>query len=214
MTTNIGVLGSGSVGETLANGFLHHGHKVMRGSRQPEKLGDWAKKAGASASVGTVAETAAFGEVIVLAVKGAAAAEVVQAAGSGLDGKVVIDTTNPIAAKPPEDGMLTLFTDSSESLIERLQKQAPRAKLVKAFSCVGGANMVNPPFPERPTMFICGDDAGAKGEVSKILDLFGWEVEDLGTAKGGRAIEPLCIAWCAPGFLHNRWTHAFKVLKR
>jgi hypothetical protein len=65
----------------------------------------------------------------------------------------------------------------------------------------------------RPTMFICGNDAGAKMEVSEILDLFGFEVEDMGGVQAARAIEPLCILWCIPGFLHNRWTHAFKLLK-
>jgi predicted dinucleotide-binding enzyme len=73
--------------------------------------------------------------------------------------------------------------------------------------------MVNPGFESKPTMFICGNDESAKGEARKILDQFGWEVEDMGKAEAARAIEPLCILWCIPGFLENRWTHAFKLLK-
>lgn len=74
--------------------------------------------------------------------------------------------------------------------------------------------MVDPQFgDERPTMFICGNDAGAKQAVSRILDEFGWEVADMGSAEAARAIEPLCMLWCIPGFLRNEWTHAFKLLK-
>ncbi|MBC7794333.1 MAG: NAD(P)-binding domain-containing protein [Clostridia bacterium] len=210
--TKVGVLGSGTVGETLANGFLKHGYGVMRGSREPNKLAAWRSKS--SASTGTFAETAAFGEIVVLAVKGDAALDVIRACGTALDGKVVLDTTNPITADGPDEGMLTMFTGPNDSLIERLQRANTKARFVKCFSCVGGANMVNPPFPERPTMFICGNDKDAKADTTRLLDIFGWDTEDLGGVKGGRAIEPLCIAWCAPGFLENRWTHAFRVMKR
>src|SRR4051794_5393490 len=101
----IGVIGSGMVGETLADGFLKHGYEVMRASREPSKLGDWQKKAGAKASVGTFADAAKFGEVVVLAVKGGAAEEAVALCGAGLDGKIVLDTTNPISDAPPKDGV-------------------------------------------------------------------------------------------------------------
>jgi hypothetical protein len=98
--------------------------------------------------------------------------------------------------------------------MERLQKEFGEVRFVKAFNSVGAARMVNPDFGgARPTMFICGDDAGAKQSVAKVLDQFGWEVEDMGGVQAARAIEPLCILWCIPGFLHNRWTHAFKLLK-
>jgi 8-hydroxy-5-deazaflavin:NADPH oxidoreductase len=211
----IGIIGSGTVSETLGNGFLKHGHEVMRGSRDPKKLEAWREKAGERASVGTFAETAAFGDIVVLAVKGTAAISAAEACDGKLAGKTVIDTTNPIADAPPDEGMLSYFTGPNESLIERLQAKFPDARFVKAFSSVGSANMVNPDFGGTlPTMFICGDDAAAKADVTRILGVFGWEVEDLGSRKGGRAIEPLCITWCAGGFLHNRWTHAFKVLKR
>jgi predicted dinucleotide-binding enzyme len=210
----VGVIGSGVVGKTLANGFLKHGHEVMRGSRTPEKLSGWATSAGERASVGTFAVTAVYGDVVVLAVKGAAAEEAVAACGDALARKVVIDTTNPIDERPPEAGVLHFFTDHGRSLLERLQAASPEAKFVKAFSCVGSAVMVDPVFKGgRPTMFICGNDARAKVTVSEILDGFGWDVADMGGAVAARAIEPLCMLWCIPGFLHQEWTHAFRLLR-
>jgi hypothetical protein len=213
--TTIGVLGSGVVGKVLADGFLEHGYEVMRGSREPAKLADWQAQAGPRASTGTFADTARFGDLIVLAVKGTAAASAVAACGGALAGKTVIDTTNPIADAPPVNGVLRFFTGPNESLMEQLQRQAPDARFVKAFSCVGAGRMVNPQFAGGPpTMFICGNDAAAKGEVRSILDRFGWETEDMGAAEAARAIEPLCMLWCIPGFRENRWTHAFKLLTK
>ena len=211
----VGIIGSGVVGETLAGGFLKHGYEVMRGSRDPSKLDAWKNTAGAHASTGDVAATAKFGDVIVLAVKGDAAEEAVRLAGEdNLAGKPVIDTTNPIGG-PPTSGVLSFFTGPNDSLMERLQKQAPKAHFVKAFSSVGSPSMVNPDFGgTRPTMFICGDDPAAKQTTISILDQFGWDTEDMGVAVAARAIEPLCMLWCIPGFLSNRWTHAFKVLTR
>ena len=209
----VGVLGSGTVGETLANGFLQHGYDVMRGSRDPAKLGAWKEKAGAKASVGTFSEAAGYGEILVLAVKGGAAEAVVAQCGAALSGKLILDATNPIADAPPKEGMIGFFTDLNGSLMERLQKQAPGAKFVKAFSSVGAGLMVNPRLSSAPSMFICGDDAGAKEIAKGILAEFGWETEDMGGAVAARAIEPLCILWCIPGFLRNDWMHAFKMLR-
>jgi len=211
--SKIGVIGSGQVGETLANGFAKHGHEVMRGSRDPSKLAAWKKGAGDKAQTGTFEEAARFGDLVVLAVKGTGAEEAVSLCGGALDGKLVIDTTNPIAEKPPTNGVISFFTGPNESLLERLQKLAPKARLVKAFSSVGSALMVNPRLPSRPTMFICGNDAAARDQTRAILDTFGWETEDLGSVEAARAIEPLCILWCIPGFLRNDWAHAFKVLR-
>lgn len=213
--SKIAVLGSGQVGQVLADGFLKHGHEVMRGSREPAKLSDWKAQAGAKASTGTFAEAARFGDSVVLAVKGDAAEAVVDLAGAeNLSGKAVMDTTNPIAKAPPQNGVLRFFTNLDESLMERLQKRAPGAHFVKVFSCVGSALMVNPALPGGPpTMFICGNDARAKAQVTQLLDQFGWEVADMGGVEAARAIEPLCILWCIPGFLQNSWSHAFKLLR-
>ena len=215
MATKVGVIGSGVVGQVLSDGFLKHGFEVMRGTREPAKLDSWKAGAGARASTGTFAEAAAFGDLVVLAVKGSAAESIVDQAGpERLAGKTVIDTTNPLAETAPVNGVLAYFTGPNESLMERLQKRAPQAHLVKAFSSVGNALMVNPKLPGGPpTMFICGDDEGAKKETRGILDAFGWETEDLGAAAAARAIEPLCMLWCIPGFRQNRWTHAFKLLE-
>jgi predicted dinucleotide-binding enzyme len=99
--------------------------------------------------------------------------------------------------------------------MERLQRAAPQARFVKAFSIVGSTSMVNPDFGGlRPSMFIAGNDSAAKQQVSEILDQFGWETEDMGGAEAARAIEPLAILWCIPGFARNEWTHAYKVLHR
>jgi hypothetical protein len=213
MNTKIGILGSGTVGTTLGAGFLKHGYPVMIGTRSPEKLAEWAARY-PDGRVGSFAETAAFGEVIVLATKGTAAKAALDAAGaSHLAGKTIIDATNPIAEKPPTNGVLSFFTTLDDSLMEQLQRVFPAARFVKAFSCVGAHLMVNPSLPAKPSMFICGNDAGAKQTVSNILEAFGWETEDMGTAEAARAIEPLCILWCIPGFLRNDWAHALKMLR-
>jgi predicted dinucleotide-binding enzyme len=182
----------------------------MMGSREAGKLADWKGKKG------SFAESAAFADVVVFAVKGASAEAAAALCGDGnLRGKTVIDTTNPIAEAPPEKGVLKFFTTFDESLMERLQKHFPAARFVKAFNSVGSASMVNPEFKAgAPTMFICGNDGGAKAQVREILTKFGWETEDMGGAEAARAIEPLCMLWCIPGFLRNDWTHAFKLLKK
>jgi predicted dinucleotide-binding enzyme len=210
----IAILGSGQVGDALAKGFLGLGHAVMRGSREPAKLEKWQQEAGGEARIGTSAEAAAWGEVIVLAVKGTAAeATIDQAGAASLAGKTILDATNPISDEPPDNGVLRYFTGPNESLMERLQRKAPDARFVKAFNSVGNAFMVNPPFPPRPTMFICGNDAGAKREATEIIERFGWEAADMGGVEVARPIEALCPLWCAPGLLKNEWAHAFKYLK-
>jgi hypothetical protein len=203
------------VGQVLADGFIGIGHEVTRGSREPNKLASWKASAGEMAHVATFEEAARWGESVLLAVKGTAAEQVVEQAGpSNLAAKTVMDATNPIVEAPPENGVLRFFTELNDSLMERLQKRAPDAHFVKVFSCVGSAFMVNPKFPGGPpTMFICGNDPGAKAEVRKILDQFGWETADMGTVEAARAIEPLCMLWCIPGLTHNRWAHAFKLLR-
>ena len=208
-----GVLGSGDVGQALARGLAAHGHEVRLGSRAPAKLGAFASEIGAG--TGSPGDVAQWAEVVVLAVAGLGAEEAVTLAGAAhLEGKVVIDTTNPIADAAPVDGVLEYFTGPNESLMERLQAKAPGARFVKAFSCVGSAFMVKPSLPGGPpTMFICGNDEAAKATVATLLEAFGWEVADMGTAVAARAIEPLARLWCLPGFRENRWSHAFRLLR-
>lgn len=211
----IGVLGSGDVARALGAGFLKKGHEVMMGSRDPDKLQEW-QASHPAARLGTFDESARFGEVLVLAVKGTAAAKALRAAGAqNVAGKTVIDVTNPISdERPPVHGVLQFFTHPNESLLERLQGEFADAKLVKAFNSVGSALMVDPKLEGgTPTMFLCGNDEGAKKIVAQILDQFGWEPMDMGKAESARAIEPLCMLWCIPGFLRNDWSHAFKLLR-
>jgi 8-hydroxy-5-deazaflavin:NADPH oxidoreductase len=212
----VAIIGSGIVGQTLANGFLKYGYGVIRASRDPDKLSDWLASAEPKdlASTGTFEEAAASGDLIVLAVPGAAAVSALEMCGvDNLNGKVVIDTTNPIGG-PPVDGVLTFFAGASDSLMETLQEKFPDALFVKAFSCVGNAHMVDPSFDLKPTMFICGNDSDAKTQVSGILDKFGWEVEDMGGVRSARAIEPLCQLWCIPIFGGSKGDYAFKLLKK
>ena len=214
MAKRIGIIGSGVVGQTLANGFVKHGYDVTIGTNSDSKRGELTAKTGGKAKVASFEDTARFGEIIVIATKGPAAENAVKLAGIGnLAGKVVIDANNPIADAPPVNGVLKFFTSLDDSLMERLQKLAPEARFVKAFSCIGNGLMVNPTKESRPTMFICGNDAAAKQEVASILDQFGHDVADMGKVEAARAIEPLCMLWCIPGLLNNSWTHAFKLLK-
>jgi 8-hydroxy-5-deazaflavin:NADPH oxidoreductase len=211
--TRFGVLGSGVVGQTLARGLARHGYDVRVATRSPEKLAEFSATSGVA--VGTPADVARWSECCVLAVLGRAAEDAVREAGEdALDGKVVIDTTNPLSADPPEQGVLRVFTGPNTSLHEALQSTFPRIRFVKAFNSVGHGLMVNPSLPGGPpTMFYCGNDAAAKAIVKRVIEQFGWEPADMGSAAAARVIEPLCQLWCIPGFLQNSWTHAFKLLR-
>lgn len=211
----IGILGSGGVAQTLAAGLAARGHAVMLGTSNPDKLAPWLAQH-PSVTVGGFADSAAFGELAILAVKGTAAEAVLRAADAGrhLAGKTVIDASNPIADLPPDGGVLRFFTTHDDSLMERLQRAFAAVKFVKAFNSVGAGLMIDPQFAgDRPTMFIGGDDAGAKAQVTTLLAELGWDAADMGGAVSARAIEPLCMLWCIPGFLRNEWGHAFKLLK-
>jgi len=212
----VAVVGTGVVGRTLADGFLEYGYEVMCASREPAKLADWQAAAGPHAHTGSPAEAAAWGDIVVLAVKGTAARAALALCDPGnLAGKTVIDTTNPIADEPPDNNVIRYFTDLDTALMERLQELAPDAHFVKAFSCVGSAHMVDPDFGgTKPTMFICGNNDAAKAEVTEILTTFGWETEDMGGAESARAIEPLAMLWCIPGFRSGDWGHALKLLRK
>lgn len=209
----IGILGSGAVATALGAGLRKHGHEVMLGTRNPAKLATWAGDH-PGARVGSFADAARHGELVVLAVKGQVAAQVLGQAGTdNLSGKPVIDATNPIADAPPDNGVLRFFTNLDESLMERLQAEFPDAQLVKAFNSVGNAEMIDPRFTGGPpSMFICGNEEGAKLVVRGLLEQVGWEVVDLGAVQAARAIEPLCMLWCIPGLLRGQWSHAFKLL--
>ena len=209
---NVGVLGSGMVGQSLGTGFASRGHSVMIGSRMPssEKLRAWKRKAGRNATTGTFAETAAFGEVLVLATLGEAAEKVLELAGKkNFDGKVLIDATNPLAFK---GGSVTLFMGTTDSLGELVQRKLPKARVVKCFNTVGNSQMVDPKHKDAE-MLICGNDADAKDKVAGIVREFGWKgVIDVGGIEGARWLEALVPLWVRTGARFNSRDHVFKVL--
>ena len=209
----IGIIGSGVVAQTLAAGFIRHGHQVTLGTRDVSKLADFAAKTPGARVAGS-AEAAAFGELVVLAVKGSAALQAARDAGAGIDGKPVLDATNPMADAGPVDGVLPYFTGPNESLMEQLQAAHPQARFVKVFNSVGAGRMIDPDFGgTRPTMFIAGNDDQAKAATTALLEQVGWDAADMGTAVAARAIEPLAMLWCIPGFREGSWMHAFKLLR-
>ena len=210
----IGVLGSGDVAKTLASGFLKHGHELLLGTRDPNKLRDWLK-ANPRSSAGSFGDAAAFGDVLVLAVRGSVASKALRLAGTRhLVGKLVIDACNPIADQPPVNGVLRFFTSLDDSLMERLQREYSTARFVKAFNSVGCAQMINPQMAGGPpTMFICGNDTAAKKTASELIQPFGWEIADMGMVESARAIEPLCMLWCIPVLRGQPAAHAFKLVR-
>ncbi|MDQ3910044.1 MAG: NAD(P)-binding domain-containing protein [Thermoproteota archaeon] len=213
--SKVGILGSGDVGKTLSKGFLKHGYQVSIGSDHSEKLAEF-KRENPQMEIVTFERAAQSSDIVVLCVKGTVAEKIIEKVKKHLSGKTVIDTTNPIADAPPKNGVLKFFTSLDESLMERLQKIAPDAQFVKALNSVGSGLMINPDFRNnaKPTMFICGNNDDSKKKVYEILERFGFETEDMGRAESARAIEPLCMLWCIPGFLRNEWAHAFKLLKK
>lgn len=211
----VGILGSGIVGRVLGAGFLKHGHQVMIGTRDSDKpdLQQWVRET-PGVKTGSFEDAARFGDLILLVTLGRAAENAIELAGAAnFTGKTLIDATNPLADAPPVNGVLPYFTGPNESLGERIQAKIPGANVVKAFNSVGNTRMVNPQFEQgTPTMFLCGNSDAAKSQVSEVIRQFGWEPFDCGSIVSARALEPLCMLWCLPGFLRNQWTHAFKVL--
>jgi predicted dinucleotide-binding enzyme len=197
----IGILGSGVVGRALAKGYAEHGHRVRIGTREAEIEG---------VPTAPVAEVARAAELVVLAVHGQAAVDVARSVADGLDGKVLVDATNPLDTSGPHP---TLFVGLTDSLGEWVQRAVPAARVVKAYNTVGNALMVDPQLPGGPpTMFIAGDDDAAKGTVTALLEETGWDVADLGGIEASRYLEPMCLAWTAYGFRTGSWQHAFKLL--
>ena len=213
----VGILGSGIVGRVLGAGFLKHGHQVMIGTRDLDKseLQQWIRET-PGIQARSFQEAARFGEMIVLVTLGRAVESAIDQAGpNNFAGKTVIDATNPLSDAPPVNGVLQYFTSPNDSLGERIQAKLPAAHVVKAFNSVGNTRMVNPQYTQGvPTMFLCGNSDEAKRQVSEVIRQFGWEPFDCGSITSARAVEPLCMLWCIPGFLKDQWTHAFKLLTK
>jgi predicted dinucleotide-binding enzyme len=210
----IGILGSGGVGQALGLGFIKLGHEVKLGSRSPDKLKPWVDKGGKRASTGSFEDTARFADIAVVATLWSGTESALKLAGAptSLAGKVVMDVTNPLIYEEGKPPRLSLgHTDSGG---EQLQRWLPQSKVVKAFNTVGQAHMVDPKFPGGPPdMFICGEDASAKQVVAGFCKSFGWGVVDAGGIDGARLLEPLCILWVDYGLRTQTWNHAFKLLR-
>jgi 8-hydroxy-5-deazaflavin:NADPH oxidoreductase len=209
-----GVLGSGIVGRVLAAGLAGHGIACVLGTRRTDdaELVAWSKESGVP--IVSFAEAAAFGDTVVLAVRGASQAlgGVLDAAGGpeAFAGKVVIDVTNPLVFG--EGGPSLESADASGG--EALQRRLPAAKVVKAFNTVGNALMVDPQIEGGPpVMFIAGDDDGAVACVGAILEAFGWRWLRVGGIDRSRELESLCILWVAIGQQKGSWSHAFTLLE-
>jgi len=213
---NVGILGSGDVGQSLGAGFANHGHDVKMGSRTPDsdKIKKWVIKTGSHTTAGTYKESAKFANIAVLATLWSGTRNAIDLAeADSLAGKVVIDVTNPLVFKqdaPPE-----LAIGHTDSGGEQVQRWLPKSYIVKAFNIVGHAQMINPNFPGGPPdMFICGNNEKAKQTVTEICSTFGWNTIDIGDITGARLLEPLCILWVTYGFHTGTWDHAFKLLRK
>ena len=196
----IGVLGTGMFGTALATKLVELAHEVCIGSRQAgsEKAVAWARGAGEGASEGSFADAAAFGELVVNCTAGVASLEALRSVGGGdLDGKVLIDVANPLdfsRGMPP-----TQSVPSSDSLGEQIQREFPRAGVVKTLNTVNADVMTNPgQLPDTHAVFVSGNDVGAKEQVRGLLESFGWPAEsivDLGDITTARGTEMYLQLW-------------------
>jgi len=212
----VGVLGTGDVGRVLGAGFAAAGHQVMIGSRDPrqEKVQAWVKATGRGASAGTFAETATFGEIVVLATSWSGTESALKLAGTKpFEGKLLIDATNPLdfsQGVPPK-----LAVAGADSGGETVQRLLPGARVVKCFNIVGNQHMVHPGFPGGPPdMFICGNDDDAKATVTGLLKAFGWGVIDSGGISSSRYLEAMAMVWILHFFQIGTGNHAFKMLSK
>jgi 8-hydroxy-5-deazaflavin:NADPH oxidoreductase len=196
---NFGILGTGTVGTTLASALVHHGNQVMVGGRTAEKAEIWADKLGEGAHAGNFAEAAAFGEIVVLAVQGAQALAVLDLADGNrtLSGKVLIDVTNPLDFSQGFPPILIEGMVNTSSLGEQVQAHLSAARVVKCFNTMSAAIMVAPQLLAEPTdIFVAGDDSAAKGRVVELLRTLGWQSPiDLGGISSARATESWLLFW-------------------
>jgi predicted dinucleotide-binding enzyme len=200
----IGILGTGMVGKTLGTKLAQLGHEVKMGSREAgnKEGAAWAKSTGKGAAEGTFADAANFGEMVFVCLRGDAALPVIKGVAqsvpaSQLKGKIFVDVSNPLdVSKPMPFPSLPELTNTT-SLGEEVQKALPDSLVVKALNTVNCEVMVNPAIVNGDSdLFICGNDAGAKGKVSEVLRAFGWKsLIDLGDITNARGTESLMPIW-------------------
>jgi NADPH-dependent F420 reductase len=185
------------VGQALAARLVSQGHTTVMGSRTADNAAAtaWAEASGQLASAATFRDAAAASDVVMLAVKGEHALDVVAAAGDALDGKVVLDLTNPLdfsGGFPPR-----LFVVNDDSLGEQIQRAAPKARVVKSLNTLANSLMVDPTQLARPTdVFVAGEDADAKRVVAELLASWGHRAPiDLGGIEASRGLEAWLLLW-------------------
>jgi predicted dinucleotide-binding enzyme len=210
----VGVLGTGPAGLAMGHAFVELGHEVMLGSREVpnDSTAEWKAEAGRRGFAGTFAEAAAFGEVVVVAIRGDATEAVLRRVGHEPFGeKVVIDLTNPIDYS--KRATPTLFVGTTDSLGERVQKLLPDARVIKAFNTVGAGLFFRPQIADgRPDMFLAGNDFEARDVVVRVCEEFGWGTAYLGGIESARYIEPMTLAWAGYALMTGGMGHAFKLL--
>ncbi|HMF34446.1 MAG TPA: NADPH-dependent F420 reductase [Candidatus Lokiarchaeia archaeon] len=209
----IGIIGTGNVGGTLGQAWAGLGHEILFGSRNPddEKVQELIGKVGSGARADTIQEAAEFGEVTVLAVPWHAAQETIEAICNAIHGKILIDCTNPL--KPDMSG---LAVEPGTSAAELIAGWAPESKVVKAFNNTGAGNYLNPSYgTEQMSMFICGDDEGAKATVSDLTAQMGFDVVDCGPLSAAQLLEPLAMLWVSLAYRQQMGPNiGFKLLRR
>jgi predicted dinucleotide-binding enzyme len=208
----IAMIGTGRVGAVLGRRWARGGHQVVFGSRRPDAddVKGLVASAGATASAALPAEAAADADVVALATPGDVAVRAASALGD-LAGKVLIDATNPIL---PALAGLSVGTDDSAA--ERIARAVPGARVVKAFNTTGSGNMDDPVYEAgRLAMFLCGDDAEAKGIATGLAEALGFEVVDCGPLESARWLEPMAMLWVTLAYgLGNGPDFGFAVLRR
>jgi predicted dinucleotide-binding enzyme len=209
----IGILGTGDVGSNLGMKFVQLGHEVMLGSRTVEKAQQWAKDKGPKAFGGTFANAAEFGEVVFNCTSGDASLQALRMAGEkNLNGKVLVDVSNPLKFS---NDSLSLTVANTDSLGEQIQRAFPSAKVVKALNTMNYRVQTNPHIlHETSDVFICGNDASAKAKVTEILGWLGWkEPIDLGGIDCARGMEAILLIWFSLSTKYRFAPLNFKIVK-
>lgn len=212
---NIGIIGSGAVGQQLAKDLITHGHSVTIGTRDPSKLAEFSGQ-NPNVKIASNAEAATFGEMVLLATHWDGTQNAISLADpKNLKGKVVVDITNPLDFSTGQPALSIGFNTSAG---EQVQAWLPNSHVVKALNSITSFAMLNPKtfIGGEPDMFIAGNDANAKQTVQNFLEGVGWGVVDLGDISKSRLIEPLAMIWITVGF-NSGWkkvNHGFKMLNR
>ena len=211
----VGILGSGVVGQHLGFGFLRLGHEVKLGTRDTSKLNDWLKEAGEKAAVGSTADAAKFGEIVIVATGWAGTQNAIEQAGKeNFKGKLVIDVTNPLDFSQGTPPKFAVTPGNSGG--EQIQRWLPDSKVVKAFNTINAYVMINPKLEEGdPDFFYTGNDEDVKNQVVEIAKQLGWKrFIDFGDISASYWLESLTMIWIHYAFKNNSFAHAFKLLKK